>query len=56
MTFRAHLAKLQSAVEANDVVGILGVCLLGYGMERLCSGLGFAMAGGVMVYAALRKH
>lgn len=56
MTFRDRLSKLESAVEANDVVGILGVCLLGYGTEQLCSGLGFALAGGVMVYAALRKR
>lgn len=52
---RAFLTKIRAAVEANDVVGVAGILLLGYGLERLVSGLGFAAAGAVMLYAALRK-
>lgn len=50
---RAASALLGRHIDARDVAGAIGLCLLCYGGEVLYPGAGFAVAGAVLVGIAV---
>lgn len=47
------LAWLRAKIDARDVVGAVGLVLLGFGGEAIHAGAGFAAAGAVMIAIAV---
>lgn len=48
------LKRAADRLDARDALGLIGVLCLGYGLERIWPGAGFAAVGAVLVYVAVR--